>query len=270
MDWNSGVSPLDAWLNQSAIPYTAPTVDLQEEKRRSRKDSVAQEIEEIKIFRNVHMAIAPAPANGQHPVAIDAIAELEVDTQIYYRNIVDRYPDLPSYLALRLARANRDRAERLRQQKIRGQTSQVSSDLDGEDYHGNSMSPARQTMTGKPNASIFNAQKKHKCKIYDKRLSEPALYKHICIAILVKSVSKKAAASYRGIAKINSSLCFAKSKAVDVISLLNLIYVITTRYTEGIDYRLASHLQRMEILLRTETPKDMARIGLAGILAWPP
>lgn len=152
MDWNSGVSPLDAWLNQSAIPYTAPTVDLQEEKRRSRKDSVAQEIEEIKVFRNVHMAIAPEPANGQHLVAIDAIAELEVDTQIYYRIIVDRYPDLPSHLALRLARANRDRAERLRQQKIRGQTSQVSSDLDGEDYHGNSTSPARQTMTAKLNA----------------------------------------------------------------------------------------------------------------------
>lgn len=32
MDRNSGVSPLDARLNQSAIPYTAPTVDLQEEK----------------------------------------------------------------------------------------------------------------------------------------------------------------------------------------------------------------------------------------------
>ena len=168
MDWNSGASPLGAWLNQSAIPYTAPTVGLHEKKGSSRKDSVAQEIEEIKVFRNVHMAIAPEPVTGQYLLAIDAVAELEVNAQIYYRNIVDRYPDLPSDLALRLARANRDRAERLRQQKIRGQSSQIPSDLDGEDYHGNITSPAPQTMMGKLNASIFNAQKKHKCKICDK------------------------------------------------------------------------------------------------------
>ena len=62
----------------------------------------------------------------------------------------------------------------------------------------------------------------------------------------------------------------AKSKAVDVISILNLVYVITTRYTEVTDCRLATHLHRTEMLLRMATPKDMVRIGLAGILAWPP
>ena len=48
-------------------------------------------------------------------------------TQIYYRNIVDRYPALPQYLATRLAEVNCHRAERL--QQTRDQAKNLSKPL---------------------------------------------------------------------------------------------------------------------------------------------
>ena len=111
MDWNSGASPLDAWLNQSAVPSTTPALDHQEIVG-SESDLLAQEVEEIKVFRNVHMAIAPSPEHNERP--LEPVEGLDFGAQIYYRNIMDRFPVLPRYLARRLAQANCDRAERLR------------------------------------------------------------------------------------------------------------------------------------------------------------
>ena len=126
-DWNSGSTPIESWLNQSAIPSTSPTFGSEcKEDVAMTKDSVAQEIEEIKVFRNVHMSVTPEPsADTMNTAASAQVAELELDAQIYYRNIVDRYPELPLYLALRLARANRDRANRLRQNKAAKTTLQT-------------------------------------------------------------------------------------------------------------------------------------------------
>lgn len=60
MDWNSGTSPLDAWLNTSAFPSAACAPG-----RRIPGDTeenlIAQEAEEIKVFRNVHIGMAPEP-----------------------------------------------------------------------------------------------------------------------------------------------------------------------------------------------------------------
>ena len=114
MDWNSGTSPLDAWLNQSAVPSTNPVMDHQETVDLE-SDVFAQETEEIKVFRNVHMAIAPSPEQDDPPP--ESVEGLEFGAQIYYRNIMDRFPILPKYLARRLAQANCDRAERLRHEK---------------------------------------------------------------------------------------------------------------------------------------------------------
>lgn len=124
MDWNSGASHLDAWLNQSAIPAAAPAFkDQQGETENplasSNIPSAAQEMEEIKVFRIDHISSASNPGmDGRYLEYADELANSELDTQIYYRNILDRYPRLPSYLALRLARANQHRAERLRQSKV--------------------------------------------------------------------------------------------------------------------------------------------------------
>ena len=69
----------------------------------------------MKVFRNVHMAIAPSPERNDPP--LEHFESLALGAQIYHRNIMDRYPIIPIYLARRLAQANRDRAERLRNEK---------------------------------------------------------------------------------------------------------------------------------------------------------
>ena len=116
MDWNSGASPLDAWLNQSAVPSTAAALD-QQESTNPGIDLLTQEIDEIKVFHNVHMATAPSPGHNDPP--LEPAEGLEFGAQIYYRNILDRFPVLPKYLARRLAQANCARAERLRLEKER-------------------------------------------------------------------------------------------------------------------------------------------------------
>ena len=114
MDWNSGASPLDARLNQSAVPSTTAALS-QHDSTEPQRDLLAQESEEIQVFRNVHMAVAPSPER-KHP-ALEPIVSLDFGAQIYYRNMVDRYPAIPVYLARRLAQANCDRADRLRNEK---------------------------------------------------------------------------------------------------------------------------------------------------------
>ena len=122
MDWNNGASPLDAWLNQSAVPSTTAASDHQESMKLE-SNLLAQEIEEMKVFRNVHMAIAPSPKSHDPP--LERIEGLDFGAQIYYRNIMDRYPVIPTYLARRLAQANHDRAERLRNEKRKPKESSI-------------------------------------------------------------------------------------------------------------------------------------------------
>ena len=168
LDWNSGSTPLESWLNQSAIPSASPIFGNEgKEDVVMTEDPVAQEMEEIKVFRNVHMSVAPEPnTNTIDIAAVDQVAELDLDAQIYYRNIVDRYPELPLYLALRLARANRDRADRLRRKKVVKST----------------VSVMKQTLPAKFSASP--SHRKHKCKVCGKRFTRPSslqtqMYSHI-------------------------------------------------------------------------------------------
>ncbi len=115
MDWNSGATPLDAWLNQSAVPSIVPLPPTQRNQSGSSSDDLAaKELEGLKVFRTIHIEGIEEPksiGSPRNPV-ID-LTILEPRAQIYLRNILDRYPSLPSYLALRLAKANCARANRL-------------------------------------------------------------------------------------------------------------------------------------------------------------
>lgn len=176
-DWNSGPTPLESWLNQSAIPSASPTFEYEcKEDVVMAKDPVAQEMEEIEVFRNVHVSVTPEPsADTVDVAAIDQVAELELDAQIYYRNIVDRYPNLPLYLALRLARANRDRADRLRQNKAFRST--LNFTFDSLQRLTSNDSPPGKTRAKPSNAS----QKKHKCDSCGKGFTQPlSLQTHMC------------------------------------------------------------------------------------------
>ena len=123
------------------------------------EDPIAREMEEIKVFRKVHLSMAPEPNTDTIDIAaIDQIAELDLDTKIYYRNIVDRYPELPLYLALRLARANRDRADRLRRKRVVKSTDSMMKQSLPENVSSN------------PSDLPYN---KCKCKVYGKGFTQP-------------------------------------------------------------------------------------------------
>lgn len=116
IDWNSGASPLDAWLNQSALPSAAPSPDLYLQHNESpSKDVSMQETKDVAFFRNVHISAVSAPkSHGAELKNLEESKDLTIDAQFYYRKIKDRYPLLPIYLARRLAIANHNRAKRLR------------------------------------------------------------------------------------------------------------------------------------------------------------
>lgn len=114
MDWNSGASPLDAWLNQSAVPSTTAAINRQEPIV-PKTYLLSQEIEGVKVFRNVHVTTTPSPE--LNTPRLEPVESLDFRAKIYYRNIMDNYPAIPVYLACRLAQANSRRAERLRIEK---------------------------------------------------------------------------------------------------------------------------------------------------------
>ena len=81
------------------------------------------------------MTTAPSPEPNDPP--LDRVEALDFGAQIYYRNIMDRYPAIPIYLARRLAQANHDRAERLRNKK---RESMVNNDWTRPHTNGTSAS----------------------------------------------------------------------------------------------------------------------------------
>lgn len=115
-DERAKVSPLSAWLTKSALPSaTRAWSHPLDETVGTNVDSLKEEIREVENFRSVHLA--SDPLTDAHATETTDTLGLELPSQIYYRNIVDRYPLLPTYLARRLAEANSNRAERLFQQR---------------------------------------------------------------------------------------------------------------------------------------------------------
>ena len=115
VDEHAEDNPLSTWLAQSALPSVIQVGSHPlDQIARTEVDPVEEEIREIEIFRTVHLTLGPQiNGNTKDTPKIDAVLDLELPSQIYYRNIVDRYPLLPTYLARRLAEANSSRAERL-------------------------------------------------------------------------------------------------------------------------------------------------------------
>ncbi|MCJ1456069.1 hypothetical protein MMC28_006426 [Mycoblastus sanguinarius] len=198
IDWNNGASPLDAWLNQSAVPSTG-AIPGHHASNCSAEDQIAQELEEIKVFRNVHIGTERRSLGPKVDPKDEPLASMELGAQIYYRNILDRYPLLPVYLARRLAQANHERAERLRLKSQRAQPPPISGDSDqivktasdvNPPWHPLSL-PGSSTALRSPWSTMGNfqvvknqfSQKKHKCKICDKRFARPSslrthMYRH--------------------------------------------------------------------------------------------
>ena len=120
VDGHAEDTPLSTWLAQSALPSVIPVGSHPlDQIARTEVDPVEEEIREIEIFRTVHLESGPEiNGNAKDTPKADAVLDLELSSQIYYRNIVDRYPLLPTYLARRLAEANSSRAGRLSRRRV--------------------------------------------------------------------------------------------------------------------------------------------------------
>ena len=120
VDGHAEGNPLSTWLAQSALPSVVPLGSHPlDQIARTEIDPVKEEIKEIEMFRTVHLASGPEiNGNATDAPKVDAVLDLELPSQIYYRNIVDRYPLLPTHLAHRLAEANSSRAERLSRRRV--------------------------------------------------------------------------------------------------------------------------------------------------------
>ena len=107
VDWNTGSTPLDAWLNQSAMPSVTPPTLLQDNIGECSQKPVCQEQQQLKLFRKVHINASEGPAEKQKSSNLyQELLELGPRAQTYARIITDRYPNLPGFLVLRLTQAN--------------------------------------------------------------------------------------------------------------------------------------------------------------------
>jgi hypothetical protein len=119
MDWNSGATPIESWLNQSAVPCAGMSTSLEEEQAPQHQETAKREKEELPFFRRIHIANPFAPRIARPELMnLDWQDKLEFGAHIYYRNIIDKFPVIPQYLACRLAKANMNRAQRLQYLKI--------------------------------------------------------------------------------------------------------------------------------------------------------
>lgn len=79
----------------------------------------------MESFRSVHLLIE----NGDKILQLSHVVDCQMEAQLYIRNILDRYPLIPSYLAHRLAITNKGRAERLRKLQIDHEHENVNGPL---------------------------------------------------------------------------------------------------------------------------------------------
>jgi hypothetical protein len=115
---------LDTWLTESS---SAPNkiLDIGQQVQEGRNEELDErewEEKEIEFFRNVHISPAPKsepdkPEEETNVLFAEVTRDLGVSGLIYYRNIIDRFPLVPDFLARRLAKANCQRAERLESQR---------------------------------------------------------------------------------------------------------------------------------------------------------
>lgn len=113
-----------------------PQLDSQPTNDRHDEQAIV-ETEQIPFFRRIHIPSCPEPAvNAMEAYDSSKAARHlysgDTRTQIYHRNIADRYPALPYYLVTRLAKANCDRAERLK--KTRDESKGLAEAFGGAQY----------------------------------------------------------------------------------------------------------------------------------------
>ena len=126
LDAPAGTSVMDAWLQTSAnttdqiLPPLDDTLHEHADLQRERND-----IEQLK-----RVQLTTTTESKPLTDTFTEYQDLPLDTQIFVRKIVDRFPDLPPYLAKRFALSNAERAKR-----FKGAQQPLSDhEGDGEEY----------------------------------------------------------------------------------------------------------------------------------------
>ena len=145
IDWHSGPTPIESWLNQSAIRMDSGILHEVGDEKLQEKEILDQEQRDIEILRKVHLSAEPAtPDTGL--LEGDGYEGLDEVAKPFLRKILDKFPLIQPFLARRLAesslsrdtrlRKSRDEAERKRQLDSRPRKGRPSEDqrVDEDDY----------------------------------------------------------------------------------------------------------------------------------------
>lgn len=146
-DYEPSPSPLFTWLEQTESPSGSLVLGT-EHPPNANSDHIRElEVKELEVFRNVHVSASAKQTEAPNTVLeLYNVEVLDHGSRIYFRNILDKFPNLPLYLARRLAEANRKRAERIRASR--------TSEYEGADQA--QTSPCKETL---PVSSSENASK---------------------------------------------------------------------------------------------------------------
>ncbi|KAF2690483.1 hypothetical protein K458DRAFT_244512, partial [Lentithecium fluviatile CBS 122367] len=102
--------PIMSWLSQTVPPQNPETArTMTDSAEADRLESKKRDAKDLEIFRNVQIVVPVEASSIEQSEQIN----LEDGARIYYRNILDRYPQLAHYLARRLAMSNWERQKRL-------------------------------------------------------------------------------------------------------------------------------------------------------------
>jgi hypothetical protein len=111
IDWNSGESPMAAWLNQSAIPMPDAVPEPIGEALFPDPELLEQERRDLEKLRKVHLSFSPGLQPPQEQGK--EFKNMDSAAQPYLRKVIDKFPAIPPFLARRLAETNLRRKRRL-------------------------------------------------------------------------------------------------------------------------------------------------------------
>ena len=112
IDWNSGTSGMAAWLNSSALPSNDVVPEANDDTAKADAEQLRQELRDAKALKRIHFT-STVPETQPLRDKVRDYQEMPLDVQVHVRNIVDRFPQLPAYLAKRFAVSNASRRSRL-------------------------------------------------------------------------------------------------------------------------------------------------------------
>ena len=189
-------TPMELWLAQtesvdvdSAIDSSIPVSDATQENK---------ENSEIEYFRRIHITQDGNDLDINHgeKSVVDGKWRTNIDEAIYHRNICDRFPCIPSYLAHRLAQANVERARRLPRAYHAGILSSNGNENENLEQHSSgdnqSYQPALPSSHGDKDQTLEDdAHKQSQSSKYDsdtsldpERYGQPRITNSICSSFI--------------------------------------------------------------------------------------